>query len=1450
VQYPQIHSFDTGVTKYSSGHGSEYYGPSISDPSEQPTSWRTDPPKNFYDDDRSGTSIFLAGAAAATALISGFIPVTVDGKPKRLGDFYLQGLHSVEEYSPGRILSTFQAANFFSQFESTVVSGSHHISGELLGSNHGYREYLSKLIGDSVKTEVSLVEHGVTLRDGKLFWGHGDKVALQYAGAIRSVLSSPETETEAGMYASSWIGAAWSRVVGSETPSPERFFTLEHPYAMHTKMKNVANPMIDGLPIQIVGGQSRAEITTRWGQAWNTEFVGRFNRLLKDPGGFLPESITKYLRHLGVKDSTGGRMLFNMTKKFGFVLPAAYMGYKMLDWGVRQSTIFNGTMLEEGTTVAAATMWAKGNLALSSMSEAVGGHTYRDTQEDIAPGSTSLIKLSAFPIMGAIGAGGLAYLTKSRMMIQEQINSGRTSAEARMIAEKKLAQYGEDTLLSNVGKYLTHGSGLYSKQTFMGNIWRKIAKPISDKTPELTFKIFGRMGPVKLAAFAGSIAGAALVTPFIPGALLPEYTRDELEDIYSGKQEVEVRKGRWWEFGKCLISDTSCALYNNTTKEARDIEIGDWLVGINHEAAVVKHIFVRQFTGKIKKFYTAYDPELPTGLTGNHIVPVLRHGKIEEIPAEEIVLGDYVCIPAKLDFSLDTVGSIIIDDSVYSEIIKIEESNYSGLVYDFEVDHEKHFFQAGAFLVHNSAYEGDKVSYYRPHWYARLRNRSKEKSIWGNNEDEITPLGKLYRQEFTYELEEKHYRDRPYPISSLPFADVPLLGPILSNTLGRLIKPPKLMHESEWMGKDGPIAEPSKYGERIATEIGETAGPAPVSPYSIKSTISDQVYRLTELSGLPGFIATSTKQALTGTPDLFDQTTQLESARRMFGAERDYWDRELGGMLGTSEVTRRLYPHRQHQVPLYNPIRNTMPNWLPGPGSRSVDFRHGDPYSLIPEGELRLPGDGYTARFSELEGLSPEAYPLIHQFKILSDVAPFSKKYKESLYKIRAARKKPDWTDHNEELYQESLAHIEQRKKKKEFNKYKYLSAAGDFSSNTYYTGEDSSGLLAEINKAKANQQEEHGMFSKIFGGYWEALSHNAETTFDQMTPVSPGAKLVHQRTAEEDYERTQLYGTHNAFWQNPIKDFLRPSSYLAAKSFGYEGVPSHIESKRKINEYFDILKYVKNTRLASMARSENDKYATKIFEKRKDQTLFGINPFTSHFSSIANALPVEERDYLEVFSSAETEQERHRILEMIPKNEQAIYLARWKLNFADEIVRAQKTNTLSKSQIQAADNYLKNISSEKWAEGLPVTDDLLDEYNGSKKAGENYADWYRRVKLLPHLPNLPGPDWVGFHPSVDLDDVKLKLVQTLGEDIHDYGLWESRAQKLMNKPYINDEAIQELLEAPNLSNRVMRDKVNELLLANNIDGTIFSHSIFGDDETSITINHHDTSMPNLGDLF
>jgi hypothetical protein len=1266
------------VYPYNTTTNRTYYGPSLQDPRSQKTLWSNRPPSAFYQDQSSVNNAAVIGAGIAAA---GSIPI----RGSRVWDYYVAGIRGAEEYSPGGVLRTFQASTFFSQFTTQGRKG-FRVSGDYLAGSQGkpLRDYLTTMIGESGGTYARLGKEGLRFSKGKLFWGTTGDIALPYAGTM----ISPTAGKLAGMehIAGKHLGSAYARSMGFSTKGWKGF--AEDDARLFGQVFKTSKGEYHK---QIIGARTLPGYVGRQLGGIGTEFVSRFNRLLRAPFEMEPFKTVFGKGQELLGRATGGRslqfavpqgpglkMLGNLVMKYGLGLGAISLGYQTLDYTTRNADFLNETAFGEGLTTGLATIGIKANLAISKVAEATGLHTYREAQESIAPGSTSLQKLLAFPLLGGLTAASSIYLTRIAKTVKYQ-RQGLGAAAAAARAKEDLQVFGGP--LGRLGKQLSRSSGLYSRTDWIGRATRYIGT--ANKAGDVSYKFVGKIGPAKLFGLLGAGIGVASVLPFLPGATIPSQRPDVLKAIYSGEQEVAIRKGRGWEFGR-------------------------------------------------------------------------------------------------------------------------------------------------------SPYEGQRISHFRPHWYPRMIMRAREKSLYG---EERSPIENFIRKEFTYDWELEHYKDRPYPITALPFEDVPFIGPLLANTLGRIIKPPKLMHTDEWMDDDYIKVMAPTFGDRRATEIGELPPPKPISPYSVKGTLGEQIYRMTEMIGLPGFTMSTIKDKLTGTSDFFDQHAQLESARRAFGAERAYWDLEIGGGLGTTETLRRLYPHRRRQIPLYNPIRNLMPNWLPGPGEKGPDFLHGDPYVQIQEGELRLPGKGYEARYPELKGIAAEDYPLIHKYKILADVALYTDKYKEISRTIRSARTKDNWSEYEEQIYQTVEEQVVQRKTRKEFQDYRYLSPMGNITDkNNYYGGEGSSALIAQINQMKAAGETRPGVFSKLFGGYWELLAHNAETAIDQLTPVSPGAKLVHTRTALEDYERTQVYGTENAFWQHPIRDFIRPFSNLTAKSFGFDSIPDHVENRRALEEHFDILKYAKNTRLARLANMAGDTDAAKEFERKKDETMFGLNPYTFNYRSIFRALPRRSRDYFNAFADADTVEERESILKLVPDNEKALYIARWAMKFGEEVKQARKAGILSENQLEEAEVIINDIHQDAKSEGFPTSEELSAEYIATRLDKETYGDWYRRTKLLANIP-LPGEDWVGWHPSVDLEDIKLKVVQNLGEDIHDYDLWSSGAQELQNKPYINNEVVEELTKNKNLSDREMEEQIERLFNVNGVTANIFTrNTLSGDNMLSMNI--------------
>lgn len=131
------------------------------------------------------------------------------------------------------------------------------------------------------------------------------------------------------------------------------------------------------------------------------------------------------------------------------------------------------------------------------------------------------------------------------------------------------------------------------------------------------------------------------------------------------------------------------------------------------------------------------------------------------------------------------------------------------------------------------------------------------------------------------------------------------------------------------------------------------------SSNGLKSTFANQVANSANVAGIYGF---GFNTAIAG--DIQKGRTVIDTPGYSRSFNKSFWDNDLGGFGGdVSEIFRRLVQKKvDNGVNYYDPIRNTMPDWMPGKDG-FVDFQHGDPYSKIKKGEERLPGEGFERAY-------------------------------------------------------------------------------------------------------------------------------------------------------------------------------------------------------------------------------------------------------------------------------------------------------------------------------------------------------------------------------------------------------------------------------------------------------------------------------------------------------
>ena len=178
------------------------------------------------------------------------------------------------------------------------------------------------------------------------------------------------------------------------------------------------------------------------------------------------------------------------------------------------------------------------------------------------------------------------------------------------------------------------------------------------------------------------------------------------------------------------------------------------------------------------------------------------------------------------------------------------------------------------------------------------------------------------------------------------------------------------------------------------------------------------------LTGIYGYIGSSVFGR--------DESKFIANAGDIDSFTRQFWDAGIGGLGGeTAEIGRRFLPEfsRRRRV---NPLMNTMADqhaWLP------EKFYKSDPYTLIINGEARLPGAGYEA-INQLhpDQFASDGYGAIDRYKILADIAPNSAEYKYWKQIVKMMN-----SDEAKKVLQDTEEMVKHQGKKHDFFNYKFL---------------------------------------------------------------------------------------------------------------------------------------------------------------------------------------------------------------------------------------------------------------------------------------------------------------------------------------------------------------------------------------------------------------------------
>lgn len=713
-------------------------------------------------------------------------------------------------------------------------------------------------------------------------------------------------------------------------------------------------------------------------------------------------------------------------------------------------------------------------------------------------------------------------------------------------------------------------------------------------------------------------------------------------------------------------------------------------------------------------------------------------------------------------------------------------------------------------LAGGTEYEGGQIKYFRQNLLRTIASDAKTKTLYGDRETKrrldpvFNPIKYLRNP---YRFEEMHQEDMPFPVWGMDVSYGSVLGQLYKGTIGELIKPSvihpevlKLQSEANpnlVLGVKGEIAKGisetisgknsktlSKLSagngeENSDTSIAIVDSDAYTTPENerkeVKSLIADGLMlranaptvsvldrtlagttaSLSDFTGLKGF----SSSLLLGAANL-DPTEQLRPELEVSGSSTSFSDTlsdaNLGDMLGFGEFSRRLIPQSAAvKRDTVNPMRNQVaPDWLPKNETKYYkNFERGNYYSHMENGEYLLPGSkGFETLNPELKGVDPNNYPLVYQYKILQNVARGSSEH--IAVKKYLAEHLDELSEKEKDVFFEAYGQDTERDVQKRFTDYK--------------TGSEKSNM---------------GVIGLTQNAIWESFSH-LESPLEPLTPFRPMAKFVHQRTAVEDYIKTQLMGSDVGIWTNPYSHFLKPTLNRLADSGSIDQFkPKEAIEKENIDTYFDKLSLVK-------AIKTNDTY--DIERNVTALSYLGINDPGS-MKRFKSALPEGQSAYVEAFSQEKDKKKRNQILSLVPKDIGRAYQSIWSnIDIYDQaILKGKDPNKALEEE------YLKDSKKLKSAFSIDITRQDRETIHNQASTLANDEDkkrfeQYQEAKLIrlkaaqkeatEYVENqtgsLPSDNWIGWDPRLTIDDIKLKTLTIGKEDIHRFGYWQKDLER------------------------------------------------------------------------
>jgi hypothetical protein len=368
------------------------------------------------------------------------------------------------------------------------------------------------------------------------------------------------------------------------------------------------------------------------------------------------------------------------------------------------------------------------------------------------------------------------------------------------------------------------------------------------------------------------------------------------------------------------------------------------------------------------------------------------------------------------------------------------------------------------------------------------------------------------------------------------------------------------------------------------------------------------------------------------------------------------------------------------------------------------------------------------------------SYSRADRLSILSDVAPFSTEYKDTLNDLTTMDRLGMLTDEDKEKVYVAT-------KQRELKRDRFSYEERKFTRGTAITAAE------ELKQESINKQ--FGTIERAVGAAWE------HATFRDTLLIN---KFINNKTPIDVYRNNYVYGNGPIKrWENPYQDFIRPgitsamnrrsisqsTTSLAATGFvfggpigaglgaaggamwgafhGKEEVPEYTRQRSETLKQIDVMTYMK--------AMENSKLGDLNAQKEMQNTMTYAFNQSKNANQMISTLPKTEREFARHFMDAGTAEERERIMNLVP-------------------------------------DYTKYALQKAWNTGQEGKEMI------GVTADENPMD----------LVDRPDKDWAGFDPTIQSQDIAVKMLDRQGIEARAAGLgFQAQRRKMLKNPFIPD---------------------------------------------------------------